>query len=457
VEDGGRTVSYAYDGLKRLVQEQITESGGSTTIGYILDRVGNRLQKNVVTTSTQTTTYSYNADDELLTENGPDGLISYFYNGNGETTQKMAAGVETVTYSWDFEGRMVGALTPFGSLAFGYDLDGVRVSKSVNGSVTRFVVDKNREYAQVLEERDGSAALQVAYIYGDDLLTQERSTGISFYHTDGQLSTRQLTDVSASVSDRYTFDAFGIETSTAGTTENLYRYGSQQADSALGLYYLRARYYSQSIGRFGSLDSYQGDDEDPATFHKYLYSRGDPTNYGDPSGLDGDLISTLQAISIQISNFVKYTVPLRAAAAFGAGGTAIGRFFNMFGKVVQDFGREIIRLFPDITVLEQEALPGLTRIPDFLLRLRNLTVLLEGKYQLPRAGEALARFGSQLQQFTQWASQMPGREVVVWALKQPDNIAKAEQVVLNAAQVQGVRFVYGAEGLFEFLLEFTLK
>ncbi|MEO8428134.1 MAG: hypothetical protein ABI651_13570 [Verrucomicrobiota bacterium] len=78
--------------------------------------------------------------------------------------------------------------------------------------------------------------------------------------------------------------------------------------------------------------------------------------------------------------------------------------------------------------------------------------LIEGKYQLPRAGEALTRFSSQLQQFTQWARQGTGREVIVWALKSPEYAEAAEQTVLRAAgNPQGVRFVYGVDGLFQYL------
>ena len=81
-----------------------------------------------------------------------------------------------------------------------------------------------------------------------------------------------------------------------------------------------------------------------------------------------------------------------------------------------------------------------------------LAVKREANYQLPSAGEALSRMGSQIQQFAQWASQAPNREVVVWALKSPEKLAEAEQAVLQAAgNPHGVRFVYGVEGHFEYL------
>ncbi len=68
---------------------------------------------------------------------------------------------------------MVAATTPTASLEFRYDADGIRWKKSVSGVATHFVVDKNRDFAQVLEERDAAGTLQIAYIHGDDLISQE--------------------------------------------------------------------------------------------------------------------------------------------------------------------------------------------------------------------------------------------------------------------------------------------
>ena len=45
-----------------------------------------------------------------------------------------------------------------------------------------------------------------------------------------------------------------------------------------------ARYYNPATGRFLSRDPLDGKYWDPASLHKYLYSRGDPMNRIDPSG-----------------------------------------------------------------------------------------------------------------------------------------------------------------------------
>ena len=118
------------------------------------------------------------------------------------------------------------------------------------------------------------------------MISQERSGAASFYHTDGQLSTRQLTNASGQVTDRYTYDAFGVTLASTGTTANNYLYTGEQFDPNVGFYHLRARYLNHAIGRFASQDPFPGTEQDPLSLHKYLYGNVDPTNRIDPAGLE---------------------------------------------------------------------------------------------------------------------------------------------------------------------------
>jgi RHS repeat-associated protein len=53
---------------------------------------------------------------------------------------------------------------------------------------------------------------------------------------------------------------------------------------ALGPVAAHARYLNPDIGRFQTLDSYEGAQNDPLSLHKYLYGGDDPVNNVDPSG-----------------------------------------------------------------------------------------------------------------------------------------------------------------------------
>ncbi|MCD4811316.1 putative Ig domain-containing protein [bacterium] len=280
-ENSGRVVNYTYDNLYRLTEEQITDPVlGNETISYMHDGFGNRLAK---TDSTGITNYTYNANDQLVTETAPAYTNTYTYDGNGNTKRK-SDGTTVTDYTYDYENKLIVAQTGASQTSYAYDADGIRVKSTSNGAVTQYLVDKNRRYAQVLEEADGSSSLIVRYMYGDDLISQNRGGVSSCYHYDGQMSTRKLTNTDEEITDSYIYDAFGIVIDEAGTTENNYLYTGEQYDPNVGFYYLRARYYNAAIGRFMTHDPRWGNPFEPMSLHKYLYANANPINFVDPSG-----------------------------------------------------------------------------------------------------------------------------------------------------------------------------
>jgi len=277
-EHTGRTVDYAYDALFRLSRETITDPGaGNRTIAYTYDPVGNRLS---MTSDASTSNYTYDANDRLLT----DGTSSYSYDANGNVVTKVAGAV-TTTYSWNVENQLTSVVTPASAITYKYDHTGTRIESTVNGVVKRYLVDASRALSEVAEERDAAGALLVRYVRGSDLLAQIRSGATRFYHFDGQNSTRQLTDTAATVTDTYSFDAFGAELARTGATTNDYLYNGQQFDANAGFYYLRARYYNANTGTFVSMDPFAGNVFDPPSLHKYNYAKNSPVDLSDPSGL----------------------------------------------------------------------------------------------------------------------------------------------------------------------------
>lgn len=68
-------------------------------------------------------------------------------------------------------------------------------------------------------------------------------------------------------------------------------FAGEQFDPNLNLYFNRARYLSTNTGRFWTLDTDEGDDNDPLSLHKYLYDQVDPVDNRDPSGNQIDEIA----------------------------------------------------------------------------------------------------------------------------------------------------------------------
>jgi RHS repeat-associated protein len=170
------------------------------------------------------------------------------------------------------------------------DAFGNRVSKSVNGVTTKYLVEDDVNptgLPQVLEETV-NGVVQRTYTYGLQRISESQMVSgtwtTSFYGHDGAGSVRQLTNSAGVVTDEYEYDAFGNSFTKTGTTPNNYLYRGEQYDSDLGLYYLRARYYNSATGRFMSRDPYDGNQFGPKTLHKYLYTAGDPVNRIDPRG-----------------------------------------------------------------------------------------------------------------------------------------------------------------------------
>jgi RHS repeat-associated protein len=257
---------------------------------FVYDKVGNRLlqTENVGETIT-TTVYVYDGNDRLLREVVDNQVaVSYDYDANGNTIRKQDGNGSTV-YTWNDEGRLVGAIAldgngnPQQQMEYRYNQSGIRVVSSVDGEETYYLIDDSPAYAQVLEEYN-DAGLQVSYTYGNDLINQTRDNLNTFYMVDGLGSTRLLTDIQGNVLNAYDYDAFGETIHQSGNADNQYLFTGEQFDQGLGDYYLRDRFYDESIGRFTRKDVYEGRIGEPLTLHKYLYANGNPAYYTDPSG-----------------------------------------------------------------------------------------------------------------------------------------------------------------------------
>ena len=112
------------------------------------------------------------------------------------------------------------------------------------------------------------------------------------------------------MTETYTYDAFGTLTEIQSLNENgvlaeaetaisRFLYAGEQYDDITGLYYLRARRYDTTAGRFTQEDTYLGDGR-----NLYVYVGNNPLKYVDPSGHDKSSNSFGSALlQAQISSF----------------------------------------------------------------------------------------------------------------------------------------------------------
>jgi RHS repeat-associated protein len=274
LELNNRNVAYGYDQVYRLTSEAISNDPGGQngTVSYTsYDAVGNRLAMTSTLNAVPGGTFSYDQNDRLAGD---------AYDANGNTVS--SAGIAD---TYDFENHML----THGAVTMVYDGDGDRVAETVGGVTTKFLVDTLNPTGlpQVMDETV-SGAVTRTYAYGLQRISENQLVGStwtpSFYGYDGHGNVRFLTTSAGAVTDSYDYDAFGLPITTTGSTPNNFLYSGEQYDSALGAYYLRARYYNPATGRFLVMDPYAGTMQDPATLQKYLYTRNNPVNFVDPSG-----------------------------------------------------------------------------------------------------------------------------------------------------------------------------
>jgi RHS repeat-associated protein len=279
-ESSGRTVSYGYDNDYRLLSETIAADpgGNNGAENYTYDAVGNRKTlSSTIPSLGGGMTYSYDANDRLTTDT---------YDNDGNT---VVSGGTTNTY--DFENRML----THGAASLAYDGDGNRVSETVGGVTTKLLVDtlNPTKLPQVMDEIVNGSVTRT-YAYGRQLISENQLISgawkPSFYGYDGHGNARFLANRAGTITDTYTFDAFGAQIASTGTTPNPYLYSGERFDSSLSLYHLRARYYNMLTGRFWTMDPEQhkscckSRSCPPGPSNAYAYADDDPANRVDPSG-----------------------------------------------------------------------------------------------------------------------------------------------------------------------------
>ncbi|MGF1674223.1 MAG: RHS repeat-associated core domain-containing protein [Rivularia sp. (in: cyanobacteria)] len=285
-ELNGRKVEYDYDELYRLIEETITDPINSNhLISYGYDNVGNRLTRNDSVGGI--TTYIYDDNDRLQSETIAGLETIYGYDNNGNVISVVNP-QQQVNYDWNSENRLIAATTIDSTgnhnIQYQYDANGVRVASIVDGEETRYLIDANRYYPQVLEEYKPTGEVIKNYTYGSSLLSLSQDNESSFYLYDGYSGVRQVSNELGEITDTYSYDAYGRLLNSTGTTENDYLYQGEQFDSNLDLQYLRARYYDPNTGRFVSVDPVEGSLEQPMSRHRYIYGNDNPVTYIDPSG-----------------------------------------------------------------------------------------------------------------------------------------------------------------------------
>lgn len=276
----GQVLNYTHDANGRLEVETLP-SGNQVTYSYnrAIDPLGNRTGRTETHpngTIVKETAYEYDKASQLTKV---DGSEQWEYNARGYVTKNSK-----YSFQWDTAGRLISVTkanetTPFAT--YQYDHLDRRVQETVNSQTTHFFYEGTSN--RVLAEYDGSGVAKKYYVWGPaNRLLSINVEGVTYYPLyNGHGDIVQLTNAAGDVVAWYQYDAWGNMTSHSDGTDwakNPYRYSGYRYDDATGLYYLNARYYDPSVGRFLSPDAVY---ETP----EYSYALDNPIHLSDPSGL----------------------------------------------------------------------------------------------------------------------------------------------------------------------------
>ena len=229
-----------------------------------------------------TVNYAYGNSDwkDLLTEyNGT--AINYDLSGNPLNWRNASS------LTWDGRRLSGMTLTDGTELAFEYNADGLRTSKTVGNSIVQYVWNDGNLVAEI---RDGYT---LKFLYNNGEAAGFSYNGADYYYGKDSFGViRYLYNTSGEVVTTYAYDAWGNVMSVAGTLAetvgavNPIRYKSYYLDSETGWYYLQSRYYDAAVGRFLNADlvEFLGVTETVISNNLFGYCENNAINYNDLLG-----------------------------------------------------------------------------------------------------------------------------------------------------------------------------
>ena len=338
ISDGSKTVTYAYDAFGRLVD--VYDPVAKQHCVYTYDDGGNLLQQ-VIYKPKQSSGGGggdivipvdppVEPPIEVIVAAAPDdygyylsATVNYTYGDanwpdlltafNGKSITYDAIGNPlsdgTWTYAWQ-HGRQLASMSKSGSsITYGYNADGKRISKTVNGTTYNFSYLGD----QLTEMTWGSNKLHFTYdSTGPASVTYNGNR--YFYLKNAQGDVTGLVNASGTQVVSYTYDPWGAPMSVSGSMSatlgavNPLRYRGYVYDSETGLYYLSSRYYNPVWGRFINADGYASTGQGFTGDNMFAYCNDNPVNRSDSNGnfsvnVIGALVGGAVALGMDMLNY----------------------------------------------------------------------------------------------------------------------------------------------------------
>ena len=232
--------------------------------------------------------YGYSTGQQPHAVDTVNGADLFDYNANGSMSVRNKGTTGQQTLRWDSRNQLAQVTwgSPVRNEYYGYDEGGRRVARAaVQNGVTTVTFYPFAHY-----EQTGSSGAGVIkyYFFGGERVAMRTGSGagtLRLLFKDRLSSTVHVTDGAGNQVAGRGYYAFGATMRSTGTMPTDHLFTDQQQD-ATGLYYYGARYYEPTIGHFISPDTIVPDPTNVMDYQRYMYVRGNPLKYNDPSGRD---------------------------------------------------------------------------------------------------------------------------------------------------------------------------
>ena len=303
VQNGALLASYDYNEKNQLVREN--NASENKTVVYQYDEGNNisEVTEYALTLEESLDNYdiqkvhSYGYTDEwkdLLTEYDGQQII---YDEIGNPLSYLNG----IQMEWTFGKRLQGISWNGDETVYGYDFDGNRISKTVNGSKTDYFYDDSRLVCQ----KDAENTLWFLYDTEDSVAGFVLNEKSYYYLKNIWNDVVAIVDRDGVTVAEYAYDAWGKVLSVVGDEQiarvNPYRYRSYYYDEETGFYYLLNRYYDPEVGRMINADQFIS----IAYPNLFTYAVNNPVMYADASGNVVETVIDIASIGVSTVELIK--------------------------------------------------------------------------------------------------------------------------------------------------------
>lgn len=308
--------TFTYDKNGRLTQWTLN----GTPENYQYDAAGNLLVKG-------SNAFTYNNANQV-TNSG------FTYDANGNLTSDG-----TFNYVYDAEDKLVQVKKVSDSslvATYTYNHDGMRRSKTVYTGGSQQITNYHWDaFGHLARESDTGGNTLACYYYspGGSLIGIKKNNQTYINHANLRGDVVSVTDTSNNIVAQYQYDPWGKQIAYSGTLSQPFRYAGYYYDDETGLYYLKNRYYSPSLGRFLTKDKIKYlNIKHPDTLNLYTYAYNNPVSYIDPKGNNPLAVIALIGADLEAASIAALATAAAAstAEAVHEASESIREYFSRF-------------------------------------------------------------------------------------------------------------------------------